>query len=82
MPLSISHDEQDSLHNEELSSLGAPGWLSQLSGQLLISAQVMISGSWDGAPRGALCSVGNLLEDTLSLFLCTSPYSCSPPSNI
>ena len=30
---------------------GAPGWLSQLSVQLLILVQVMISGSWDGAVR-------------------------------
>ena len=32
---------------------GAPGWLNQLSIQLLISAQVMISGSWDQAQRRA-----------------------------
>ena len=31
-------------------NLGAPGWLSRLSVLLLISAQVMISGSWDQAP--------------------------------
>ena len=30
-----------------------PGWLGQLSICLLISAQVMISGSWDGAPHQA-----------------------------
>ena len=34
--------------------LGIPGWLSQFSIQLLISVQVIISGSWDGAPSGAL----------------------------
>ena len=28
---------------------GAPGWLSQVSIQILILAQVMISGSWDEA---------------------------------
>ena len=30
-----------------------PGWLSQLNIWLFILAQVMISGSWDGAPHGA-----------------------------
>ena len=34
-----------------LRSLGAPGWLSQLSVQVSISAQVMIPGSWDPAPE-------------------------------
>ena len=34
--------------------MGAPGWLSWLSVWLLISAQVMISGSWDRAPHRAL----------------------------
>ena len=33
----------------------APGWLRQLSVQLLISAQVMIPGSWDRAPHQVLC---------------------------
>ena len=33
---------------------GAPGWLSRLSVRLLISAQVMIPGSWDRAPHQAL----------------------------
>ena len=33
---------------------GAPGWLSQLSVWLLISAQVMIPGSWVRAPHQAL----------------------------
>ena len=31
-------------------NIGAPGWHSQLSLQLLVSAQVVISGSWDQAP--------------------------------
>ena len=36
---------------------GAPGWLSQLSSRLLISAQVMTSQSWDRAQGGAgLCA--------------------------
>ena len=35
-------------------SLGVSGWLSRLSVRLLISAQVMISGSWDPAlPPGS-----------------------------
>ena len=33
---------------------GAPGWLSRLSVQLLISAQVLISQLWDRAPHVAL----------------------------
>ena len=33
------------LNNENLQFSGTPGWLSQLSIQLLISAQVMTSGS-------------------------------------
>ena len=28
--------------------MGVPGWLSWLSVQVLVLAQVMISGSWDG----------------------------------
>ena len=32
---------------------GAPGWLSHLSGQRLILAQVMILGLWDQAPGQA-----------------------------
>ena len=38
----------------------APGWLSQLSLQLLILAQVMISELWDRALPGALSSVWSL----------------------
>ena len=29
-----------------MSDVGVPGWLSQLSIQLLVSAQVLTSGSW------------------------------------
>ena len=36
---------------------------------LLLSAQVMSSGSWDRALCWAPCSAGNLLEDPLSLSL-------------
>ena len=54
-------------------SLGAPGWFSWLSSRLLISAQVMISGSWDWAPCWALQWLWNLLE-----ILFPSPFSPSP----
>ena len=50
---------------------GAPGWLRGLSDQLLILAQAMISGLWDGTPHWALHSASNLLE-ILSLSLCSS----------
>ena len=36
---------------------GAPGWLSQLSIGLLISAQVLISGSWVQAPHWILSTL-------------------------
>ena len=41
--------EQSTCHNniQEMPALGHLGWLSRLSGELLISAQVMISESWD-----------------------------------
>jgi len=41
--------------------MGAPEWLSQLSVWLSVLAQVVVSGSWDGAPRRALCSAQGLL---------------------
>ena len=57
----------------EKCSNGAPRWLSLLSVRLLVSAQVMISGSWDQAPHpaSAPCSVGSLL---------LSPSPSAPPS--
>ena len=48
---------------------GVPGWLHGLSIQLLTLAQVMISGSWDGALSLAPGSVQSVL-DILSLSLC------------
>ena len=56
--------------------IGGLGWLSQLSIQLLISAQVMISVSWDQALHPALLSAGVYLRFLLSL--CPS----CPPSLI
>ena len=51
-------------------SFGMPGWLSQLGDQLMILAQVMISGlRWN--PSFSLCWVGRLLK---ILSLCT-PFS-------
>ena len=41
-------------------------WIAQLSILLLISAQVIISLLWDGAPRQAPCGMWSLLK-TLSL---------------
>ena len=51
---------------------GVPGWLSWMSVGLLVSAEVMISGSWDGARPQAWCSAGSLLK-----FL--SPSPSAPP---
>jgi len=53
-------------------NLGAPGWLSWLGIRFLISAQVMISGSWDRVPHRAPCSVGSLL-----LPLPATPPACA-----
>ena len=39
-------------------TLGAPGWLSELGP--LPSAPVMVPGSWGRAPHQALCSAGSL----------------------
>jgi len=44
---------------------GAPGWLSQLSAQLLISAPVLISGLWVQAPCWAPHSVWTLIKKIL-----------------
>lgn len=54
---------------------GAREWLNQLSVRLLITAQVVISGSWNQTPRRAPCSAGNMLQDSLSpsLSLSASP---------
>ena len=41
---------------------GAPGWCSKLSIWLLISAQLMISGSWDWALHWALSWAQSLLK--------------------
>ena len=49
--------------------LGAPGWLIQLSIQLLVLAQVMISWVVELSPFQAPCSVGSLLEDSFPLLL-------------
>lgn len=61
-----------------------PGWLRQVSLRLLILAQVMISGSWDGAPHQAPRWAWSLLgilsfSLSLSLPLCLHPFphSCS-----
>ena len=49
---------------------GAPRWLNWLRFQLLVLAQVMISGSWDQAPCQALHSAWRVLKMiSLSLFL-------------
>ena len=53
---------------------GAPEWRSQSSVRLLVSAQVMISGSWDQALHGAPHSAGSLLE-----ILSSSPSA--PPTH-
>ena len=52
---------------------GASGWLRWLSVRLLISAQVVKSGSWDQAPLSALCWVWNCWGFSPSPSLCLSP---------
>ena len=56
-------------------SVGAPGWLSQLSVQLLVSTQVMISWFVSSNPAlGSALTVQSLLGIlSLSLPLCPSP---------
>ena len=64
-------------------TVGTPGWHSQLSIKLLISAQVMISGSWDQDLCWTLCWVWSLLG-ILSLPLplpLPSPLSLSLKKN-
>jgi len=56
-------------------ALGEPGWLSQLSGRLLISAQVTISGSRDWALWWVPHSAGSLLEASLPLPLPPNSHS-------
>ena len=56
---------------------GAPGWLRRLSIQLLVSAQVMISGAWDGAPHQSPRSARHLSEDSLPLPLPLSSLTLS-----
>ena len=53
------------------SQMGVPGYLSRLSIWLLISARVMISGSWDRAPHQVWAECGACLRFFLSL--CSSP---------
>ena len=66
---------------QQLSNPGAPGWLSQLSIQLLISAQVMISQSWDLALSQASAGHGACLISSVSLSasLSSSPSPHTPP---
>lgn len=54
------------------SQAGAPGWLSQLSSQLLILAQALISGSWDQAVLSGESASGFSLS--LSLFPHLLPF--------
>ena len=58
--------------------MGAPGWLSQLSIQLLVSAWIMISGSGDGALLWANNGVqlGDRIQDQQQKII-TSQYTHS-----
>ena len=62
---------------EETGSLGVPGWFSQLSLWLLVSAQVMISQFVSSSPAsGPVMSPQSLLGIlSLSLSLCPLPRS-------
>lgn len=62
---SSSGTESASRH---LQLFGGAWVVRQFVGQLLVLAQLMISGSGEGALRLALCSEGGLLEDSLCLF--------------
>ena len=62
----------DYLHSQKVNISRAPGWLSWLNVQLLISAQVTISWLWDRAPHWPLCWLWSLLK-SLSLPLSLSP---------
>ena len=62
----------DTKKHKKLKTFGATGWLSQLSVQLLILAQVMLSTSWDQANVGLRAQWGIYLR-ILSLSLCSSP---------
>ena len=55
---------------------GAPGWLSWLSIQLLVLAQVKTSGWWDRAQHQAPCWAWNLLE--IQKLLEKKQYSLMP----
>lgn len=60
--------------------VGSPGWLNRLNFWLLVLAQVIISGSWDGAPSWALHSAQSLLVPSplpLSLTLLVPSLSLS-----
>lgn len=51
---------------------GVPGWLSRLSIQLLVSPQVVISGSWDGAQHRTPC-----LALTVCVLVCVCVRACA-----
>ena len=62
----------------QLECLGVPGWLSWLSIQLLVLAQVVISQVHEFKPRVGLCAgSGEPASDSLSLpCILPLPYSC------
>ena len=59
----------DQHHHQEFRSFRAPGWLSQVSTQLLILTQVMITWSWKLALCWALCWAWSVLG---IFYLCPS----------